>query len=37
MFYQLGYDINKYNDVDFGTGNVKASSSVFSLGVGYKF
>ena len=37
MFYQLGYDINKYNDVDFGTGNVKASSSVFSLGVDYKF
>ncbi|MDE2416829.1 MAG: outer membrane beta-barrel protein [Burkholderiales bacterium] len=37
MFYQVGYDINKYNDVDYGGGSVKESSSVFSLGVGYKF
>jgi outer membrane immunogenic protein len=38
MFYQLGYDINKYNDVEYVPGtSVKGTSSVFSLGVGYKF
>jgi len=33
MFYQVGYDINKYNDI----GGDKLSSTVLSLGVGYKF
>jgi opacity protein-like surface antigen len=38
MFYQLGYDMNKYNDVEYVPGTaVKGTSSVFSLGVGYKF
>lgn len=38
MFYQLGYDINKYNDVEYAPGaTTKGTSSVFSLGAGYKF
>jgi opacity protein-like surface antigen len=33
MFYQVGYDMNKYNEVNTN----KLSSNVLSLGVGYKF
>ena len=38
MFYQVGYDINKYNENDIGSGVImKPSSTALSLGVGYKF
>jgi len=37
MFYQVGYDINKYNDITNSGVTFKASSTVLTLGVGYKF
>jgi opacity protein-like surface antigen len=38
VFFQLGYDVNKYQDVDLGSGNTaKPSSTVLSGGLGYKF
>lgn len=38
MFWQVGYDLNQYAEKSSGTlGTYKAKSSVFSLGVGYKF
>jgi len=37
-FYQIEYDFNRYNDVEYVPGAaLKGTSSVFSLGVGYKF
>lgn len=33
MFWQIGYDLNQYQEKN----NAKAKSSVFALGVGYKF
>ena len=37
MFIQAGYDSNKYNDFTIGATTFKTTSTVFSLGAGYKF
>lgn len=38
MFWQVGYDLNQYAEKNSAVaGTYKAKSSVFSLGVGYKF
>ena len=38
MFWQMGYDLNLYNDVAFSTETTAGvQEHVFSLGVGYKF
>ena len=38
MFWQAGYDLNRYNDVAFSTGTTTGvQEHVFSLGLGYKF
>ena len=37
VFIQAGYDSNKYNDFTSGTITSSATSTIFSLGAGYKF
>jgi opacity protein-like surface antigen len=38
VYWQAGYDVNKFNDVTFATGTTSGlKENVFSLGVGYKF
>jgi outer membrane immunogenic protein len=37
LFFQVGYDENRFNDKTMGGVTVKPRSSIFSLGVGYKF
>ncbi len=38
LYFQIGYDVNKYADIDIGSGvTAKPSSTVFSGGIGYKF
>ncbi len=38
MYWQVGYDLNKFNDVTFATGTTASlQENVFSVGVGYKF
>jgi outer membrane immunogenic protein len=38
VYWQVGYDVNKFNDVTFATGTTSSlKENVFSLGVGYKF
>ncbi len=37
-YLQVGYDVNKFNDVTFATGTTSSlKDNVFSVGVGYKF
>jgi opacity protein-like surface antigen len=37
-YLQVGYDVNKFNDVTFATGTTSSlKDNVFSIGVGYKF
>ena len=37
LYYQVGYDMNQYNEKDVTGGKIKPTASVFSFGVGYKF
>jgi opacity protein-like surface antigen len=38
MYWQTGYDVNKFNDVTFSTGTTASlQENVFSIGLGYKF
>jgi hypothetical protein len=38
MYWQVAYDLNKFNDVTFNTGTTSSiQENVFSIGVGYKF
>jgi len=38
VYWQAGYDLNRYQDVTFSTGTSSSvQENVFSLGVGYKF
>ncbi len=37
LFFQIGYDSNKYNDITDNGVSVSPKSSIFSLGMGYKF
>jgi opacity protein-like surface antigen len=37
-YLQVGYDVNKFNDVTFAIGTTSSlKDNVFSVGVGYKF
>ena len=37
LFFQVGYDENRFNEKTIGGVAVKPKASIFSLGVGYKF
>lgn len=37
LYFQVGYDFNKYDDFNVGSVTVKPSSTVLSGGIGYKF
>ena len=38
LYLQIGYDLNKFRDVTFGSGTTASfQENVFSVGVGYKF
>lgn len=37
MFFQLAYDMNRYNEKDVTGGKYKPTENVFSIGMGYKF